>query len=155
MGPSPFRKHQNIVLNLSDIISPYVRKNKLGRLHLSPLSVILRENEQEIQPDLLFVRKENMAIAQDYIRGVPDMVCEIVSKGSVGKDTVTKKKIYERFRVPEYWIVFPELETIEVFTIEGDAYELFSIAEGEGVVKSKVIEGLEIDIADVFGDFAF
>ncbi|KJU83542.1 protein containing DUF820, partial [Candidatus Magnetobacterium bavaricum] len=71
------------------------------------------------------------------------MVCEIVSKGSFTKDTVTKKKIYEHYKVPEFWIVIPELETIEVFTIEGDAYELFSVAEGEGIVKSKVIEGLE------------
>ncbi|MBF0345749.1 MAG: Uma2 family endonuclease [Nitrospirae bacterium] len=69
--------------------------------------------------DILFIRKENSAIMQDYIRGVPDMVCEIVSKGSVAKGTVTKKEIYERYKVPEYWIVFPELETIEVFTIEG------------------------------------
>ncbi|MBF0316814.1 MAG: Uma2 family endonuclease [Nitrospirae bacterium] len=150
MSPSPFEKHQRIVLNLSDIISPYVRKNKLGRLHLSPLDVILKEGQQRLQPDLLFIRKENMAIVQDWIRGVPDMVCEIVSKGSHGKDTITKKDIYERYRVPEYWIVLPELETIEVLTIEGDRYEIFSIAEGEGVVKSKVMEGLKVDVKDVF-----
>ncbi|KJU82886.1 protein containing DUF820 [Candidatus Magnetobacterium bavaricum] len=78
------------------------------------------------------------------------MVCEIVSKGSHAKDTVTKKEIYEAFRVPEYWIVIPELEIIEVFTIEGDTYKLYSVAEGEGVVRSKVIEGLEVDVKDVF-----
>ncbi|MBF0337628.1 MAG: hypothetical protein HQL05_07315 [Nitrospirae bacterium] len=52
-------------------------------------------------------------------------------------------------------MVIPEFETIEVFTIEGGTYELFSVAEGEGIVKSKVIEGLEVDVNDVFGDFAF
>ncbi|MBF0336502.1 MAG: Uma2 family endonuclease [Nitrospirae bacterium] len=83
------------------------------------------------------------------------MVCEIVSKGSHVKDTVTKRDIYERYKVPEFWIVFPELETIEVFTIEGDRYKLFSAAEGEGIVKSRVIEGLEIDVNDVFADFSF
>ncbi|KJU84155.1 restriction endonuclease [Candidatus Magnetobacterium bavaricum] len=127
MSPSPFERHQHIVLNLYDIISPYVRRNKLGRLYPSPLDVILKEGEQRLQPDLLFIRKDNMAIVQDWIRGVPDMVCEIVSKGSVGKDTITKRDIYERFRVPEYWIVLPEFETIEVLTIEGDRYSLFPI----------------------------
>ncbi|KJU82545.1 restriction endonuclease [Candidatus Magnetobacterium bavaricum] len=78
-----------------------------------------------------------------------------MSKGSVTKDTVTKKKIYERYKVPEFWIVIPELETIEVFTIEGGVYELFSTTDVEGIVKSKVIEGLEVDVNDVFGDFSF
>ncbi|MBF0537692.1 MAG: Uma2 family endonuclease [Nitrospirae bacterium] len=150
MSPSPFRKHQAISSNLSNIINPYVRHRKLGKVYYSPLDVILKEGEQRLQPDLLFIRKDNMDIVKDWIRGVPDMVCEIVSKGSVGKDTVTKKNIYESFRVPEYWIVIPEFETIEILTIEGDRYELFSIAEGEGVVRSKVIEGLVVDIKDVF-----
>ncbi|MBF0317508.1 MAG: Uma2 family endonuclease [Nitrospirae bacterium] len=150
MSPSPFEKHQKISSNLNNMINPYVRNKKLGKVYYSPLDVILKEGEQRLQPDLLFIRKDNMAIVQDWIRGVPDMVCEIVSKGSVGKDTVTKRNIYERFRVPEYWIVLPEFETIEILTIEGDRYEIFSIAEGEGVVKSQVIEGLEVDIKDVF-----
>ncbi|MBF0338633.1 MAG: Uma2 family endonuclease [Nitrospirae bacterium] len=150
MGPSPFGRHQRVSINLSDIISPYVRRNKLGRLFFSPLDVILKEGEQRLQPDILFIRKGNMGIFQDWVRGVPDMVCEIVSTGTYKRDTVTKKDIYERYRVPEYWIVIPELYTIEVFTMEGDRYALFSCAEGEGVVRSKVIDGLEVDIRDVF-----
>ncbi len=35
---------------------------------------------------------------------------------------------------------------------ENDKYDLYSVAEGEGVVKSKVIEGLNVDIKDVFDD---
>ncbi|KJU87667.1 restriction endonuclease [Candidatus Magnetobacterium bavaricum] len=155
MGPSPFGKHQNISSNIYDIMSPFVKKKKLGKVFYSPLDVILKEGMQKLQPDILFIRKENMSIFQDFIRGVPDMVCEIVSKGSHVKDTVTKRRVYEKFKVPEFWIVIPELETIEVFTIEGDIYELFSVAEGEGIVKSKVIEGLEIGVNDIFGDFSF
>ncbi|MBF0538664.1 MAG: Uma2 family endonuclease [Nitrospirae bacterium] len=154
MGPSPFGKHQNISMRIVRRIILHLENNKLGTVFYSPLDVILKEGVQKLQPDILFIKKANMGIFQDFIRGVPDMVCEIVSKGSVTKDTVTKKKIYEQFKVPEFWIVFPELETIEVFTIEGDIYELFSTAEGEGIVKSKVIEGLEVDVNDVFGDFS-
>ncbi|MBF0344346.1 MAG: Uma2 family endonuclease [Nitrospirae bacterium] len=155
MGPSPFGKHQDISQNINRLLVNYVHKNKLGKVFYSPLDVILKEGMQKLQPDLLFIKKENMAIFQDWIRGVPDMVCEIVSKGSHTKDTLTKKEIYERYKVPEYWIILPEFETIEVLIIEGDKYKLFSTSEGEGIVKSKVIEGLEIDVNDVFGDFDF
>jgi Uma2 family endonuclease len=150
MAPSPFIKHQDISGNLNEIIRQYIKKNKLGKLYYSPLDIILEEDINRLQPDLVFIKNENMAIAQDWIRGVPDMVCEIVSIGSVAMDTITKKDIYEKYRVSEYWIVLPEFSTIEVCVLENDKYKLFSCAEGEGVVKSKVIEGLEVDIKDVF-----
>ncbi|MBF0537114.1 MAG: Uma2 family endonuclease [Nitrospirae bacterium] len=150
MGPSPFGKHQDISSNIYDLIRQHIKKTKTGKVYYSPLDVILKEGEQRLQPDILFIKKENRGIFQDWVRGVPDMVCEIVSKGSHSKDTVIKKKIYESYKVPEYWIVIPELTTIEVFTIEGDTYELFSEATDDGMVKSKVIEGLEINVRDVF-----
>ncbi|MBF0336276.1 MAG: Uma2 family endonuclease [Nitrospirae bacterium] len=150
MGPSPFGRHQDVSWNLNDIISRHIKIHKSGKVYYAPLDVILKEGEQRLQPDLLFIRKENMSIFQDWVRGVPDMVCEIVSRGTIGKDTITKRDIYERYRVPEYWIVIPDFQTIEILTIEGDKYKIFSEATDEGIVKSKVIEGLEIDIKDVF-----
>ncbi|MBF0339208.1 MAG: Uma2 family endonuclease [Nitrospirae bacterium] len=78
------------------------------------------------------------------------MVCEIVSKGTSAKDMITKKDIYQRYGVPEYWIVIPELEMIEILTLKDGRYELFSYAECSGVVKSRVMDGLEIDIEKIF-----
>jgi Uma2 family endonuclease len=122
----------------------------VGKICVSPLDVIFEDAINRLQPDILFIRKENMAIFQDWVRGVPDMVCEIVSPGTYKKDTAIKKEIYERYRVPEYWIVIPELRTIEILVIENDRYRTHSIAELDGVVTSKVIEGLEVDIKDIF-----
>ncbi|KJR41386.1 restriction endonuclease [Candidatus Magnetoovum chiemensis] len=150
MSPSPFGKHQDIIINIVRKILFHLEIIKSGKIFTSPLDVILAEGLSRLQPDLIFIKKENMNIFQDWIRGAPDMVCEIVSKGSFTKDTVTKKDIYEHYKVPEYWIVIPELETIEIFTIEGDRYGIYSYAEENGIVTSKVIEGLQIDIKDVF-----
>ncbi|MBF0486853.1 MAG: Uma2 family endonuclease [Nitrospirae bacterium] len=150
MGPSPFGKHQRIVFNLADIMRHYVIKSDLGEVCLSPLDVILEDSTNRLQPDIIFIRKENMAIFQDWIRGVPDMVCEIVSPGTYRKDTAVKREIYERYRVPEYWIVIPELLTIEILTIENNRYITHSIAELEGVVRSKIIDGLQVNIKDIF-----
>ncbi len=150
MGPSPFRKHQNVSSNLNGIIWNHVKTNRLGKVYFSPLDVIFEEGLNRLQPDILFIRKENVDIEQDWIRGVPDMVCEIVSPGTFRKDTEVKKAIYEKYRVPEYWIVIPELQTVEIFTIENNKYKLHSIAELEGTVTSKVIEGLQVNIKDIF-----
>ncbi|MBF0503417.1 MAG: Uma2 family endonuclease, partial [Candidatus Riflebacteria bacterium] len=95
---SPFCSHQRVVGDLMSLIGQHVNKNKLGQLY-TYLDVILEEGINRLQPDLLFIRKGNKAIVQDWIRGVPDMVCEIVSKGYHAKDTVTKKKVYEKFKL--------------------------------------------------------
>ncbi|MBF0463945.1 MAG: Uma2 family endonuclease [Nitrospirae bacterium] len=150
MGPSPFDKHQDIVGNLYDIIRQHVRTNKLGKVYLSPLDVIFEEGINRVQPDILFIRKENMPIVQGWVRGVPDMVCEIVSPWSYERDTLIKRDIYERYRVPEYWIVLPEFMSVQILTIENEKYKLHSVAAIEGTVTSKVIEGLQVDIKDIF-----
>ncbi|MEO5361450.1 MAG: Uma2 family endonuclease [Nitrospirota bacterium] len=150
MGPSPFGKHQDISSNLNYIIHHYVKTNKLGKVYYSPLDIIFEEGVNRLQPDIIFIRKENMAIFQDWIRGVPDMVCEIVSSGSYEKDIEVKKAIYEKYRVPEYWIVIPELQTIDILIIEDNKYKLHSVAGIDGTVTSKVIEGLEVPIKDIF-----
>lgn len=52
--------------------------------------------------------------------------------------------------MPEYWIVMPELQTIQILAIEGDRYRLHCVAAFEGVVTSKVIDGLQINLIDIF-----
>ncbi|KWT91771.1 Uma2 family endonuclease [Candidatus Magnetominusculus xianensis] len=150
MGPSPFGRHQDVAANLYDILRQHVKKHSLGKLFFSPLDVIFEEGINRLQPDILFISKENKEIFQDWIRGVPDMVCEIISPGSYEKDTEVKKAIYERYRVPEYWVVIPELQTVEVLIIENDRYKKYCTAEIEGMVRSKVIEGLQVNIKDIF-----
>ena len=150
VGPSPFGRHQNVAANLYDIVRQHIKKHDLGKLYFSPLDVIFEEEIDRLQPDILFIRKDNMAIFQDWIRGVPDMVCEIVSPGTYKKDTTIKRAIYEKYKVPEYWIVLPEFNAIEVLVIENETYKTHSYAEIEGEVTSKVMVGLVVNIKDVF-----
>ncbi|MBF0467033.1 MAG: Uma2 family endonuclease [Nitrospirae bacterium] len=150
VSPSPFGKHQKIIQKIVWELLSYLKKHDLGELYWAPFDVILEEGQARLQPDLFFIRKENMAIFQDWIRGVPDMICEIVSSGSYERDIEVKRAIYEKYRVPEYWLVIPELQTIEILTIEGDKYKVHSMASLEGVVTSKVIEGLTVNLKDIF-----
>ncbi|MEO5356352.1 MAG: Uma2 family endonuclease [Nitrospirae bacterium YQR-1] len=150
MGPSPFRRHQDIVTEIAKKILFHLEKHNSGKLYFSPLDVIFEEGINRLQPDLLFIKKENSSIEQDWIRGVPDMVCEIISQGSYEMDTEVKKAVYEKYRVPEYWIVMPELQTIQILTIEGDKYRLHSVAAFDGIVASKAIDGLAFNVMDIF-----
>ncbi|KWT84159.1 Uma2 family endonuclease [Candidatus Magnetominusculus xianensis] len=96
VGPSPFGKHQRISSNLNYIIHHFVKTKDLGQVYYSPLDIIFEEGINRLQPDILFIRKDNMGIFQDWIRGIPDMVCEIISSGTYTRDIIVKRAIYER-----------------------------------------------------------
>ncbi len=150
MTPAPGTIHQKFSRNLEYIIWEYVREKKLGEILDSPFDVILDE-QNVVQPDIVFISNANIKHLQDRgCFGTPDMIIEIVSPGSIVRDTITKKGIYERFGVKEYWIVYPREKTIEVLSLEEGKYKQRCFVEKKGIIESSVIQGLRIDLKDVF-----
>ncbi len=153
MAPSPFGYHQSILGKLYFLLNLYLEKNKQGEVLLSPLDVILEEGLNVVQPDLIYIKKENMSIfhKDGHIKGVPDLLIEIVSPGSVSRDTVEKFQIYEKYGVSEYWIVFPEQKVVEVFELKSGKYHLFCSTENtKGILSSKLLPEFQINIETLF-----
>ena len=70
-----------------------------------------------LQPDLLFVAQERREIISERgCEGPPDLVVEILSPATEQRDRELKRKVYAKYGVPEYWLVDPEAESIEVMT---------------------------------------
>jgi Uma2 family endonuclease len=61
-----------------------------------------------------------------------------------------KKERYRKFGVQEYWLVDPRSQTIEIYHLKNGDYNLVSLAEESGLVKSVVLAGLEVEVADIF-----
>lgn len=56
-----------------------------------------------------------------------------------------EKEIYETFGVKEFWLVFPEIESIEVFTLIDGKYKLHASTDyTPDSIESKLIEGMDI-----------
>ncbi len=151
--PAPTPWHQDVSRNLEFLIWNFVKRKNLGKVYDSPIDVVLSE-DAVLQPDIVFISKENMGIiGEKAIVGIPDLVVEIVSPTTIRRDTVVKKEIYESFGVKEYWIVYPDEKVIEVWALgEGGRYELYSFAEKEGKIKSKVLKGFEVELKGVFDE---
>ncbi|XZE35574.1 Uma2 family endonuclease [Pirellulaceae bacterium SH501] len=59
-----------------------------------------------VQPDLFFVSMARKSIMPpSRIKGVPNLVVEILSPSNTGQNTKIKCRLYERSGIPEYWIV--------------------------------------------------
>mgnify|MGYP001773072605 CR=1 FL=1 len=149
--PAPTPWHQDLVGKIFIILVNFVSRKNLGKAFVSPIDVVLSE-DMVLQPDIVYISKENLGIiGEKAIMGAPDLVVEIVSPSTTRRDTVVKKGIYEDFSVKEYWIVYPDEKAIEVWVLgENGKYELYSFAEKEDKVNSKILKGLKVDLKEVF-----
>ena len=148
MAPAPDTWHQDWLNSLNLVITPFVRRNRLGRVFISPIDVVLDE-ENIVQPDIVFVAADGERIIQRRaIFGVPDLLVELVSPSSVRRDRYEKRELYARFGVREYWIGDPANRSLEILTLQDGQYALHCAAEEKGRVNSLVVPGLEFDLAE-------
>lgn len=107
MSPSPSTDHQRLIFKISRQLAEFSEKHNLGEVFISPYDVYLDEHSNAVQPDIVFVSRNNSSIIQDHIHGVPDLLIELTSPGNKTHDTIVKKALYEKFGVKEYWIIDP------------------------------------------------
>jgi Uma2 family endonuclease len=80
----------------------------LGKVINAPVDLQLSDHDI-VQPDLVVVTHSRKHImTPTKIRGVPDLVIEILSPSNPDHDLKTKRNLYESLGIPEYWIVFPD-----------------------------------------------
>lgn len=95
--------------------------------------VVMKLARSGREPDLLFVAREHLDRLKDtYLDGPADLVVEIISPESVGRDRGEKYYEYAQGGVPEYWLIDPHMEWAEFYLLEGKRYRMaFSGKEGE------------------------
>ena len=148
MGDSPSLNHQTSVLQLGKRMDTFVREHKLGFAFVAPIDVVLSQT-RVVQPDVVFVSNENKKILGKVIRGVPDLVVEIISTGSWRRDTIDKRALYQQHGVQEYWIVDPEAATIEVLNLKDGEFQLLGRFGKTQTARSALLKGFKIRVADI------
>ena len=150
MPPSPKEAHQSVQADLGTSMHLFARGNDLGRVYFAPFDVVLSEHDT-VQPDLLFVAKERLhIITADNVQGAPDLVVEIRSESTARQDWTTKRGLYERHGVREYWLADPEAATISVLLLADGKFEVAGVyGEGE-TLTATALEGFSVALADIF-----
>jgi Uma2 family endonuclease len=152
VSPSPLFFHQLIVHRFLTAFDRYLDRNPIGEILLSPLDVIFGESDV-LEPDLIFVLSEHRHILQDWVRGVPDLVIEVLSPGSASMDRGPKLKACARFGVPEYWIVDPDAFTVETYGQSSTGYELVAAFGERDSVTSRLLPGFVLPVASIFAQY--
>lgn len=149
MSPSPKRAHQRSQMTLGSRMSFFVDENDLGEVY-SDFDVVLSDTDT-VRPDLLFVSKERLhIITADNVHGAPDMVVEIRSESTARRDWTTKRDLYERHGVREYWLADPEAATVAVLLLDEGELKVAGVYSEGDTLSSAVMSGFSIVLADIF-----
>lgn len=120
VSPAPLIIHQRTLLTLLKVLATRIQN---GELLIAPVDVQLDDNNV-FQPDLLWIAEgnERCAVTEQRVIGAPDLVVEIVSKGTERRDRVQKFQLYEKHGVREYWIIDLKLKSIQVWSLQGSEF---------------------------------
>ena len=129
--------HAIAVANLM-LLGPIVRSLG-GRILTAPVDVFFA-GANPVEPDILVLLPERLhLISRRGVEGAPNLLIEILSPSTPAHDLVTKRALYARGGVGEYWLVDPEAATIEVLVLDRDVYRTNVRATGEEPVSSPVL----------------
>jgi Uma2 family endonuclease len=153
MSPKPKIKHQSVGLKLSSKFLWHIEKQN-GKCGVYPdIDVLFTDGGDKnaattvVSPDISIICDEEKIKDGIVCQGAPDMIVEIQSPRTARYDLTTKKDLYEKHGVGEYWVVFPD-GGVEVFLLREDG----KYDEGtyyEDTVETKIFPGCVIRISEI------
>ncbi len=157
MSPAPTSLHQQVSIRMAGEMYALL-KGKPCQLFSAPFDVRLPVQNRKkpsqidtvVQPDLCVVCDESKIDKRGCV-GPPDLLVEVLSKRTQGKDKTTKLALYEEAGVQEYWIVSPGKEIVQAFVLDstGKYGDPITYREKE-IIESSAVAGLKINLTDIF-----
>jgi Uma2 family endonuclease len=148
-------EHSIIIDNLLDILKPFARQHKLGRVFGDGLTYLLHITEAGVRTariaDLSFIRHDKERRDFDLklpYPGAPDLAVEVVSPSEDSAELLAKMADYLRYGTEQVWVIYPEPKELHVYFRDQNlplVYKTDAIFE-----PAALFPGLKITIADLF-----
>src|SRR5262249_46451376 len=147
----PGYPHLRLVSAIREQLVLYKARNP-GQIHeilgTMECKVIVRDLESERHPDLAIFKRAPSQTKKLWIDWIPEIVIEVVSRGSEDRDYVEKREEYLARGIQEYWIVDGRRRRMLVLTrSRGRWTETF--VEG-GAYATKLLPGFSLDLEQAF-----
>ena len=157
MSTPPTADHQLIIGNLANVLSLYVRQNKLGVVLPAPLDVLICKAPLNTrQPDVLFIsfERSGKTLAElrkmPFLEIAPDLAVEILSPSDTRRVLSSKLPDYCKIGVRECWLVSPEAETVEVLRLSAAGATRVNLFGAGDTLRSAVLPDFKMKVDAVF-----
>lgn len=155
ISPEDLYCHGTLKTRLVIALGQIIDANELGELFTDSTRVSSPRADLSAEPDLVFVSYD--ALESERVRRIakvtgepkrfvefedtPDLVVEIVSDESVGKDTQRLPAAYFRAGVPEFWLVDARKDEVrfQIHQRAATGYEAV-VPDGDGLQHSAIFE---------------
>jgi Uma2 family endonuclease len=116
-----------------------------------PIDIVFSEHDV-VQPDVVYFRLERRHVIKmmEATRAAPDLAVEVLSRSTEARDRGGKMQLFAKFGVPEYWIVDPVKNTLEIYLLRGPAYERVVAHDEDQEIHSPTLPDLSFSAARVF-----
>jgi Uma2 family endonuclease len=113
------------------------------------MDVVLDSKEAlVVQPDIIFIANDRLAIIKTRIWGAPDLVVEISSRSTARRDRTIKVGWYRQYGVRECWLIDVSTRAVEVIELQSTTpARMFS---GEQLVRSAVLPDWAVPAEQIF-----
>lgn len=144
-------EHGSVQNEISSELKPCRRKKGPGGWWIAS-EIDVRYNEHQCPThDLAGWRKENLPTRPSGVMEMrPDWVCEITSPGHEKKDTFQNFILLQKYKVPYYWIIWPEDKVLMVYKLIEGQYAVIATLENKGKVNIEPFLEIQFDLDYVF-----
>ena len=149
---APLSRHQAILSQFFLRLGNFLEGRRC-KVYPAPYAVLL-DADDNFDGEIMFL--PDIAVVCDAskrhekgCKGAPDLIIEILSPSTRKSDKITKKQLYEKFGVPEYWIVDPDTRMVDVYLQFNGRYVISSYTD-EDILPVVVLPGCEIDLKAAF-----
>ena len=152
MMSSPNEPHQWITAHIWQQLSVQL-KDTPCEPYVAPMDVRLFYEDDSsdttvTQPDILVVCDENTIRGLNYCKGPPNLIIEITSPSTESIDFGIKRFLYEKARVPEYWIV--SQNRVYAYLLQNAVYseEVF-LLNNSNLIEIRTLKNIAIDFSGI------
>ena len=148
--PAPLPRHQLAALELYRQLHDYALPRG-GLVIATPIDIVFTETNV-LQPDIVVFTKERRHHVEldAAIRVRPDVAVEVISPSTERNDRGRKLTWFQRFEVPEYWILDPTEERLELLKLRTGRYLRPRVFRRGEVFQSEALQGFSCPVAGLF-----
>lgn len=146
------RRHLDASKYLENLLQNFVLLNDLGVVDSEKALVGLTRNDYE--PDICYWTSETADSFEDdqMEHPAPDLIVEILSKSTTGRDRGIKFDDYAAHGVREYWIIDPVRKSVEQYQLDEAtmAFAVVAVLYVHDVLNSLTVNGFQIPVLAIF-----
>jgi Uma2 family endonuclease len=158
VSTAPHHEHQHVIHRIASALGMWDPEERHG--YAVPGVGVIFSADTGVIPDLVWVQADKLtAVFSDAagerdgkLHAAPDLVVEVLSPGAVQeqRDRDTKRTLYSRRGVREYWIVDRARRTVEVHRRTSAVLALEATLTDEDTLTSPLLPGFALPVRQIF-----